>query len=109
MRMVSLQVALHAQTRLWGLQGLRDEKDAVEATIAELAEDIAADLGLILDKTIKLEWHKVANTRTRCLRITQVGDRTAGQAVASHFEDHSSCRSWPCTAGCCSSQELHAV
>ncbi len=29
-------------------------------------------MGLILDKTIKLEWHKVANTRTRCLRITQV-------------------------------------
>lgn len=25
-----------------------------------------------MDKTIKLEWHKVANTRTRCLRITQV-------------------------------------
>jgi hypothetical protein len=32
----------------------------------------ADDLGLIMDKTIKLEWHKVANTRTRCLRITQV-------------------------------------
>jgi DNA mismatch repair protein MSH2 len=25
----------------------------------------------VLDKTIKLEWHKAANTRTRCLRITQ--------------------------------------
>jgi hypothetical protein len=33
---------------------------------------LADDLGLIMDKTIKLEWHKVANTRTRCLRITQV-------------------------------------
>lgn len=33
---------------------------------------LAEDLGLILDKTVKLEWHKVANTRTRCLRITQV-------------------------------------
>ncbi len=24
-----------------------------------------------MDKTVKLEWHKLANTRTRCLRITQ--------------------------------------
>lgn len=30
----------------------------------------ASDLGLLLDKTIKLEWHRAANTRTRCLRIT---------------------------------------
>lgn len=29
------------------------------------------DLGLILDKTMKLEWHRTNNTRTRCLRITQ--------------------------------------
>lgn len=29
------------------------------------------DLGLILDKTVKLEWHRTNNTRTRCLRITQ--------------------------------------
>lgn len=25
-----------------------------------------------MDKTVKLEWHKLSNTRTRCLRITQV-------------------------------------
>ena len=31
----------------------------------------AEDLGLIMDKTVKLEWHKLSNTRTRCLRITQ--------------------------------------
>ena len=24
-----------------------------------------------MDKTVKLEWHKLSNTRTRCLRITQ--------------------------------------
>ena len=29
------------------------------------------DLGLILDKTVKLEWHRTNNMRTRCLRITQ--------------------------------------
>lgn len=33
---------------------------------------VAEDLGLIMDKTVKLEWHKLSNTRTRCLRITQV-------------------------------------
>ena len=31
----------------------------------------ADDLGLILDKTVKLEWHRANNTRIRCLRITQ--------------------------------------
>jgi hypothetical protein len=40
-------------------QALRDDKDAVEAEIANLAAAAAKDLGLILDKTIKLEWHKV--------------------------------------------------
>lgn len=35
------------------------------------SQAVAKDLGLVLDKTIKLEWHKAANTRTRCLRITQ--------------------------------------
>jgi hypothetical protein len=41
------------------LQSLRDDKDAVESEIASLAAAAAKDLGLILDKTIKLEWHKV--------------------------------------------------
>ncbi len=31
----------------------------------------SGDLGLVLDKTVKLEWHRTNNTRTRCLRITQ--------------------------------------
>ncbi len=30
----------------------------------------AGHLGLELGKTLKLEWHRAANTRTRCLRIT---------------------------------------
>lgn len=37
---------------------------------------IAKDLGLVLDKTVKLEWHKAANARTRCLRITQKEEKT---------------------------------
>ena len=44
----------------------------MEATISDVAEDIANDLGLQMDKSIRLEWYKVANTRTRCMRITQV-------------------------------------
>lgn len=52
-------------------QALRDEKDEVEADINRLAAAAAKDLGLVLDKTLKLEWHKAANSRTRCLRITQ--------------------------------------
>jgi DNA mismatch repair protein MSH2 len=43
----------------------------VEADIARLASAAARDLGLVLDKTLKLEWHKAANARSRCLRITQ--------------------------------------
>lgn len=53
------------------VQGLRDEKDAIEGEISKLAGAAAKDLGLVLDKTVKLEWHKAANSRTRCLRITQ--------------------------------------
>lgn len=52
-------------------QELRDEKEEIEAEISKLAASAAKDLGLVLDKTIKLEWHKAANSRTRCLRITQ--------------------------------------
>ena len=48
------------------------EKDAAEKKVDRIANDIADDMGLIVDKTIRLEWYKVANTRTRCLRITQV-------------------------------------
>jgi DNA mismatch repair protein MSH2 len=53
------------------LQALRDEKDAVDRQINKLASAAAKDLGLVMDKTLKLEWHKAANSRTRCLRITQ--------------------------------------
>ena len=54
------------------LQELRAEKDEAEKKIDKITCDIASDLGLIMDKTIRLEWYKVSNTRTRCLRITQV-------------------------------------
>lgn len=77
---------LHANRPVLCLaQGLRAEKDEVEARIGELAEGIAQDLGLILDKTIKLEWHKAANTRTRCLRITQVRGFAGAQPPGLRF------------------------
>ena len=53
------------------LQSLSSAKDAVEVEIQQIAAAAAKDLGLVMDKTLKLEWHKVNNTRTRCLRITQ--------------------------------------
>jgi DNA mismatch repair protein MSH2 len=57
------------------LARLREERQAVEADVAAAAAAAARDLGLALDKTIKLEWHRAANTRTRCLRITQKEER----------------------------------
>lgn len=39
-------------------QSLRADKDAVEDEIASLAHAAARDLGLVVDKTIKLEWHR---------------------------------------------------
>lgn len=39
---------------------------------AEQAGRAAGDLGLQLDKQVKLEWHRAANMRTRCMRITTV-------------------------------------
>lgn len=50
---------------------MRDEKDEIESEISRLAGSAAKDLGLVMDKSIKLEWHKASNSRTRCLRITQ--------------------------------------
>ena len=40
------------------MQRLREEKDEVEAEIDRVAYTAAKDLGLELNKSIKLEWHK---------------------------------------------------
>uniref|UniRef100_A0A7S3QKU8 DNA mismatch repair protein MSH2 n=1 Tax=Dunaliella tertiolecta TaxID=3047 RepID=A0A7S3QKU8_DUNTE len=53
------------------LQRLHDEKEKLEREVEQCAVAAAKDLDLVLDKTIKLEWHKAQNMRTRCLRITQ--------------------------------------
>lgn len=65
------------------LQTLRQQKEDVDDQITKLAAAAAKDLGLIMDKTIKLEWHKVANTRTRCLRITQKEEKTVRSKLSA--------------------------
>ncbi len=36
-----------------------------------------------MDKTIKLEWHRVNNSRTRCLRITSKEEKTVRSKLTS--------------------------
>ena len=54
---------------------MHDEKEDLEQQVMQCAQAAAKDLDLLLDKTIKLEWHKAANMRTRCLRITSKEER----------------------------------
>mmetsp|Transcript_2038 Transcript_2038/g.4816 ORF Transcript_2038/g.4816 Transcript_2038/m.4816 type:complete len:932 (-) Transcript_2038:357-3152(-) len=67
------------------LLSLKEEKDGVEARIEELAQAIASDLGLIMDKSIKLEWHKVNNTRTRCVRITAKEEKAVRKKLSAKY------------------------
>jgi DNA mismatch repair protein MSH2 len=62
-------------------------KVAIEEEIAEAAAAAANDLGLELGKTIKLEWLKVSNQKTRCLRITQKEEKNVrGKIQAKYIE-----------------------
>ncbi|GLC60185.1 hypothetical protein PLESTB_001582900 [Pleodorina starrii] len=67
------------------LGSLAEAKQEVEEEIADLAQSAADDLGLTLDKTIKLEWHRAANTRTRCLRITQKEEKNVRGKLQSKY------------------------
>ena len=67
------------------LKEIQDKKDAVEKDIAEAAKAAADDLGLVLDKTVKLEWHKVANQKTRCLRITAKEEKNVRKKLQSKY------------------------
>ncbi|KDD72998.1 MutS domain V, partial [Helicosporidium sp. ATCC 50920] len=57
------------------LQSLQSRREELEEEIAEASAAAAEDLGLQLDKTLKMEWHRSANTRVRCLRITAKEER----------------------------------
>ena len=64
---------------------LAREKRGIEASIASLAEDVADDLGLLLDKDVKLEWHRFSNTRTRCLRVTSSKERSVRTRLEAKY------------------------
>ncbi|KAK2079314.1 hypothetical protein QBZ16_003005 [Prototheca wickerhamii] len=68
-----------------GLQEVESEKVELEARIKQLAEEAAADLGLILDKSIKLEWHKFSNQRLRCLRITAKEEKLVRKKLQAKY------------------------
>jgi len=52
------------------LEAVAERKDAIEAEVLAAAASAARDLGLTLEKNIKLEWHRFGGQRTRCLRVT---------------------------------------
>lgn len=68
-----------------GLQEIQAEKVQVESEIMQLAEEAAKDLGLVLDKTIKLEWHKTSNQRMRCLRITAKEEKVVRKKLQAKY------------------------
>ena len=68
-----------------GLAELQTAKIEVENDIQRLAEEASADLGLVLDKTLKLEWHKAANQRVRCLRITAKEEKTVRKKLQARY------------------------
>ena len=76
---------LIASTYDEGLAEIEEEKRGVEEEIQTLAEAAAEDLGLVLDKTVKLEWHKAANQRLRCLRITAKEEKTVRKKLQSKY------------------------
>ena len=69
---------------------------------------ILGDLGLELGKTIKLEWHKAANTRLRCLRITSKEEKAVRKqlGVRDHCQLESRAHSRIIAASSCSPQWL---
>ncbi|EFJ43623.1 hypothetical protein VOLCADRAFT_96164 [Volvox carteri f. nagariensis] len=67
------------------LATLSEAKQQLEEEIADLAQSAADDLGLILDKTLKLEWHRAANVRTRCLRITQKEEKNVRSKLQAKY------------------------
>ena len=67
------------------LEEIEGEKRTTEEEIERLAENAAQDLGLVLGKSVKLEWHKTTNQRIRCLRITAKEERTVRKKLQSKY------------------------
>jgi DNA mismatch repair protein MSH2 len=68
-----------------GLREVQEARAGVEAEIAELAAEAAADLGLVLDKTLKLEWFKAGRERARCLRVTAKEERLVRKKLQAKY------------------------
>ncbi|KAG1666042.1 hypothetical protein FOA52_006916 [Chlamydomonas sp. UWO 241] len=68
------------------LDDLKASKEGIESEVDSIAHTAARDLGLELGKTIKLEWHKYANTRARCLRITQKEEKIVRAKLNSRYK-----------------------
>jgi DNA mismatch repair protein MSH2 len=69
------------------LADIDTEKQEVEATLQECAEAAARDLGLVLDKTLKLDWHKAGNQRLRCLRITAKEEKAVRKQLQARYQE----------------------
>lgn len=78
------------------LRELTEQKDKAEAEVEAIAAQIAADLGLVLETgadkgkggkqgLAKLEWHRVNNTRTRCMRITQKEEKKVRKTLQARY------------------------
>jgi DNA mismatch repair protein MSH2 len=67
------------------LKDIQGQKMAVEQEIQQAAEAAAEDLGLILDKSVKLEWHKVSNQKSRCLRITAKEEKIVRKKLQAKY------------------------
>ncbi|KAL4431744.1 hypothetical protein ABPG77_002960 [Micractinium sp. CCAP 211/92] len=70
-----------------GLGEIDGEKREVEDQLQELAEEAARDLGLTLDKNLKLDWHKQGNQRLRCLRITTKEEKTVRKQLQARYQE----------------------
>ncbi|PSC71954.1 DNA mismatch repair MSH2 [Micractinium conductrix] len=68
-----------------GLAAIDEEKAAAEQQLNELAAEAAHDLGLVLDKTLKMDWHKTSNQRLRCLRITAKEEKTVRAKLRAKY------------------------
>lgn len=68
-----------------GLEEIQIEKEQVEEEINKLAAEAADDLGLVLDKSIKLEWHKASHQRLRCLRITAKEEKVVRKKLQARY------------------------
>lgn len=70
------------------LAELAEEQAGIEENILGLLEQAANDLGLAVDKTIKLDWYRASNSRTRCFRITQKEERAVRSKLNSRYQTY---------------------